>query len=65
MQLYISANNVVLTEGFDGVVPTKYFKRVVKRLPQGREITLFPPNLQPHQPKVNTSTDAESTKKQE
>jgi hypothetical protein len=65
MQLYISANNVVLTEGFDGVVPTKYFKRVVKKLPRGREITLSPPNLQPHQPNVNITTDAQRTEKQE
>lgn len=50
MQLYISANNVVLTEGFDGVVPTKYFLKVVKKLPHGREITLLPPSHEPHQP---------------
>lgn len=28
MKLYISDNKVILTEGFDGVVPVKYFKRI-------------------------------------
>ncbi|PWZ19786.1 hypothetical protein Zm00014a_029789 [Zea mays] len=28
MKLYISDNKVILTEGFDGVVPVKYFERV-------------------------------------
>jgi len=50
MKLYISANNVVLTEGLDGVVPTQYFKRVVKKLPNNKEIPLFPPTHQRHQP---------------
>lgn len=59
MKLYISANNVVLTEGFDGVVPTKYFKRVVKKLRDNKEIPLFPPSHQPHQPAV---TDAQKSK---
>jgi len=48
MKLYISANNVILTEGLDGVVPTKYFKRVVKKLPGNKEIPLFSPTHQPH-----------------
>ncbi|KAG0512596.1 hypothetical protein BDA96_10G028200 [Sorghum bicolor] len=28
MKLYISDNKVILTEGFDGVVPVKYFERI-------------------------------------
>lgn len=28
MKLYISENKVILTEGFDGVVPVKYFERI-------------------------------------
>ncbi|KAE9603219.1 hypothetical protein Lal_00018757 [Lupinus albus] len=28
MKLYISENKVLLTEGFDGVVPTKYFQKI-------------------------------------
>ncbi|KAJ4951323.1 hypothetical protein NE237_028155 [Protea cynaroides] len=28
MKLYISENKVILTEGFDGVVPTKYFEKI-------------------------------------
>nr|GEV85808.1 tRNA 2'-phosphotransferase 1-like isoform X1 [Tanacetum cinerariifolium] len=28
MKLYISDNKVILTEGFDGVVPVEYFKRI-------------------------------------
>nr|GMD45409.1 tRNA 2'-phosphotransferase 1 isoform X1 [Ipomoea batatas] len=28
MKLYISDNKVILTEGFDGVVPVKYFKKI-------------------------------------
>lgn len=28
MKLYISDNKVILTEGFDGVVPTKYFEKL-------------------------------------
>jgi len=28
MKLYISDNNVILTEGFDGVVPVKYFEKI-------------------------------------
>ncbi|CAL5082669.1 unnamed protein product [Urochloa decumbens] len=28
MKLYISGNNVILTEGFDGVVPVKYFEKI-------------------------------------
>lgn len=27
---YISTNNVVLTEGLEGVIPPKYFKNVIK-----------------------------------
>lgn len=28
---YISTNNVILTEGIDGLLPAKYFKRVTKK----------------------------------
>lgn len=28
MKLYISENKVILTEGFDGVVPVKYFEKI-------------------------------------
>lgn len=28
MKLYVSDNRVILTEGFDGVVPVKYFERI-------------------------------------
>ena len=28
MKFYISDNKVILTEGFDGVVPVKYFEKV-------------------------------------
>ena len=28
MKLYISDNKVILTEGFDGVVPVKYFEKI-------------------------------------
>lgn len=28
MKLYISDNNVILTEGFDGVVPVKYIEKI-------------------------------------
>lgn len=28
MKFYISDNKVILTEGFDGVVPVKYFERI-------------------------------------
>ncbi|KAG4933900.1 hypothetical protein JHK87_047902 [Glycine soja] len=28
MKLYISDNKVILTEGFDGVVPPKYFEKI-------------------------------------
>uniref|UniRef100_A0A453QKC7 Uncharacterized protein n=2 Tax=Aegilops tauschii TaxID=37682 RepID=A0A453QKC7_AEGTS len=28
MKLYISDNKVILTEGFDGVVPIKYFEKI-------------------------------------
>ena len=28
MKLYISDNRVILTEGFDGTVPVKYFERI-------------------------------------
>lgn len=47
IKLYISANSVVLTEGLDGVVPTKYFQRVVRKLPDKREIPLLPPTHPP------------------
>lgn len=29
MKLYVSDNQVILTEGFDGVVPVKYFERIL------------------------------------
>lgn len=29
IDFYISSNNVILTEGIDGVLPPKYFKSVV------------------------------------
>ncbi|PIA25086.1 hypothetical protein AQUCO_12600004v1 [Aquilegia coerulea] len=29
MKIYISENKVILTEGFDGVVPVKYFEKIV------------------------------------
>ncbi|CAL0320123.1 unnamed protein product [Lupinus luteus] len=32
MKLYISENKVLLTEGFDGVVPTKYFQKARHRM---------------------------------
>lgn len=28
MRLYVSDNKVILTEGFDGVVPVKYFEKI-------------------------------------
>jgi 2'-phosphotransferase len=28
---YISSNNVILTEGVDGLIATKYFRRVFKK----------------------------------
>lgn len=56
MKLYVSDNKVVLTEGFDGVVPTKYFKNVVKKLPRGREMPLHPSSNQP-KPHENTAAD--------
>jgi len=28
MKLYISDNKVILTEGFDGVVPPKFFEKI-------------------------------------
>ena len=28
MKLFISDNRVILTEGFDGVVPVKYFEKI-------------------------------------
>lgn len=28
MKLYVSDNKVILTEGFDGVVPVKYFAKI-------------------------------------
>ena len=28
MKLHISDNKVILTEGFDGVVPVKYFEKI-------------------------------------
>ncbi|KAL6562805.1 hypothetical protein OROHE_005392 [Orobanche hederae] len=28
MKLYVSDNKVILTEGFDGVVPVKYFQKI-------------------------------------
>ncbi|GLT51931.1 hypothetical protein SLA2020_253020 [Shorea laevis] len=37
MKLYISDNKVILTEGFDGVVPVKYFEKI-ESWPDGRPI---------------------------
>lgn len=31
IEFFISANNVILTEGIDGLLPAKYFKKVMKR----------------------------------
>lgn len=39
MKLYISDNRVILTEGFDGVVPVKYFEKV-ESWPDRRPISL-------------------------
>ncbi|XP_074571279.1 putative tRNA 2'-phosphotransferase [Curcuma longa] len=41
MKLYISDNKVILTEGFDGHVPAKYFEKI-ETWP-GREIIPFQP----------------------
>lgn len=37
MKLYVSDNKVILTEGFDGVVPVKYFQKI-ESWPQRRPI---------------------------
>lgn len=39
MKLYLSDNKVLLTEGFNGAVPPKYFKKV-ETWPEGKPITL-------------------------
>ena len=31
IDFYISTNNVILTEGINGVLPPKYFKKVVSK----------------------------------
>lgn len=31
VNFYISSNNVILTEGIDGVLPPKYFKKVTSK----------------------------------
>lgn len=31
IQFYISSNNVILTEGEDGILPPRFFKKVMKR----------------------------------
>ena len=31
MKLYLSENNVILTEGFDGIIPKEFFKKVELR----------------------------------
>jgi 2'-phosphotransferase len=31
INFYISSNNVILTEGIDGILPPKYFKKVVSK----------------------------------
>lgn len=31
IDFYISSNNVILTEGVNGVLPPKYFKKVVSK----------------------------------
>lgn len=36
MKLYFSENKVVLTEGFNGVIPPKYFEKIESR--PGREL---------------------------
>lgn len=43
MKIYISSNNVILTEGFDGVVPVKYFQKI-ETWP-GRQVVPFWINL--------------------
>lgn len=37
MKLYVSDNQVILTEGFDGVVPVKYFEKILS-WPDGQVI---------------------------
>ena len=31
IQFFISDNNVILTEGIDGLLPSKYFRKVYKK----------------------------------
>ena len=31
IEFFISGNNVILTEGIDGTLPAKYFKKVMKK----------------------------------
>lgn len=31
IKFYISSNNVILTEGIDGVISPKYFKKVIRK----------------------------------
>ncbi|KAH0980465.1 hypothetical protein GBA52_007642 [Prunus armeniaca] len=40
MKFYISENKVILTEGFDGVVPVKYFKKI-ESWPDRKPITFL------------------------
>lgn len=35
IKIFSSSNGVLLTEGLDGTVPPKYFKRVTHKLPTG------------------------------
>lgn len=35
IKIFSSSNGVLLTEGINGAVPPKYFKRVVHKLPKG------------------------------
>jgi len=36
MELFLSRNNVILSRGFDGVIPPQYFKKVVMRNDEGK-----------------------------
>jgi hypothetical protein len=44
IKFYISENKVVLTEGIDGGIPPKYFKKVSKLQGDGTEVELEVPH---------------------